>query len=204
MTLSLAAATKHLAESCEVMAELIPKHTPPSIDPKPPEQYFDVLVSSIIGQQLSVKAADTIEARVRAGIRPFTPSCLAASSQDQLREYGLSNSKATYVIGLAEAFASGLIDPKVLASSSDVEITQTLIQLKGIGPWTIEMFLIFGMGHLDVWSPGDLGLKKAVWSLFGPESDPVTISDRWRPYRSVAALYLWEHSDANPSLVTTQ
>ena len=201
MTLSLAAATKHLAASCEVMAELIPKHTPPSIDPKPPGLYFEVLVSSIIGQQLSVKAADTIEARVRAGINPFTPASLARSSPDQLREFGLSNSKANYVIGLAEAFASGLIDPKALAKSTDVEITKSLIQLKGIGPWTVEMFLIFGMGHLDVWSPGDLGLKKAVWSLFGPDTDPVTISERWRPYRSVAALYLWEHSDANPGLV---
>lgn len=199
MTLSISQAKKHLASTCEVMASLIEVHTPPSIEPKAPERYFDVLVSSIIGQQLSVKAADTIEARLRTGVAPFTPKTLAAREPESLREYGLSHSKASYVITLADAFHSGRIDPQILASSNDREVTDALISLKGIGPWTIEMFLIFGMGHLDVWSPGDLGLKKAVWSLFGQDADPVAVSERWRPYRSVAALYLWEHSDANPA-----
>ena len=204
MTLSIAEAKEHLASSCEVMASLIENHTPPSIEPKDPDHYFDVLVSSIIGQQLSVKAADTIEARLRAGLSPLTPHLLAGTEPEALREFGLSRSKASYIVGLADAFARGQIDPHALAASSDQEVTDALIQLKGIGPWTIEMFLIFGMGHLDVWSPGDLGLKKAVWSLFGADAHPTEVSERWRPYRSVAALYLWEHSDANPSLLRSQ
>ena len=204
MTLSIRKAEEHLASSCEVMASLIDKHTPPSIEPKDPDHYFDVLVSSIIGQQLSVKAADTIEARLRAGLSPLTPHSLAATEPEALREFGLSRSKASYIVGLADTFARGQIDPHTLATSSDQEVAEALIRLKGIGPWTIEMFLIFGMGHLDVWSPGDLGLKKAVWSLFGMEANPVQVSERWRPYRSVAALYLWEHSDANPSLLRGQ
>jgi len=195
-------ATAHLASVCEVMSELIAKHEPPSIAPKPPERYFDVLVSSIIGQQLSVKAADTIEARLRDGVGPLTPESLALTDVPVLRAFGLSNSKASYIIGLADAFASGQVDPWALEKMTDTEVVAQLTAVKGIGPWTAEMFLIFGMGHPDVWSPGDLGLKKAIWSLFGDDSDPTETSERWRPYRSYAALYLWEHSDAKPGSAT--
>ena len=195
---TLLEATSHLAGVCDVMAELIERHTPPRIDPKPPEAYFDVLVSSIIGQQLSVKAAATIEARVREVATPLTPEVLGQTPVDALRQQGLSRSKASYVHGLAEAFGSGAIDPHRLSAASDREVIESLTALKGIGPWTAEMFLIFGMGHPDVWSPGDLGLRKAVWSLFGPEADPQEVSERWRPYRSYAALYLWEHTDNAP------
>lgn len=194
----LVEAKTYLATVCDVMASLIETHEPPSIEKKPPGRYFDVLVSSIIGQQLSVRAADTIESRVRAGFDSFTPDQVASATIPQLRAHGLSQSKASYIIGLGEAFAEGTINPHELDDMSDQEVVSTLTALKGIGPWTAEMFLIFGMGHPDVWSPGDLGLKKAVWSLFGDDSDPTLTSERWRPYRSYACLYLWEHSDAKP------
>ncbi len=197
-------ATTHLASVCEVMNELIARHEPPSIHPKPPERYFDVLVSSIIGQQLSVKAADTIEARLKDGFGNLSPETLAHAEVPTLRAFGLSNSKASYIIGLAEAFTSGHIDPVQLENLPDTEVVTQLTAVKGIGPWTAEMFLIFGMGHPDVWSPGDLGLKKAVWSLFGEDVDPTHTSDRWRPYRSYASLYLWEHSDGKPGSAALQ
>jgi len=197
-------ATTRLASVCEVMSELIARHDPPSIHPQPPERYFDVLVSSIIGQQLSVKAADTIEARLRDGFGALSPETLARAEVPTLRAFGLSNSKASYIIGLAEAFANGQIDPVQLEKLPDTEVVAQLTAVKGIGPWTAEMFLIFGMGHPDVWSPGDLGLKKAVWSLFGEDADPTHTSERWRPYRSYAALYLWEHSDGKPGSAALQ
>lgn len=198
MGLHLEDAQAHLASACEVMATLIPQHTPPDITPKKPEEYFSVLVSSILGQQLSVKAADTIEARLKSALGPHDPAVLSRASVEDLRVHGLSRSKASYVIGMAEAFVRGDIDPHHLASAESEVVIESLTSLKGIGPWTAEMFLIFGMGHPDIWSPGDLGLRKAVWAHFGDDADVTEIAERWRPFRSYAALYLWEFSDNSP------
>ena len=198
MGLHLQEAQKHLASTCEVMAKLIPRYTPPDITPKKPEEYFSVLVSSILGQQLSVKAAETIEGRVIDALGPHNPTVLSGATVEDLREHGLSRSKASYVIGMADAFARGEIDPHELATAESDVVVSHLTALKGIGPWTAEMFLIFGMGHPDIWSPGDLGLRNAVWSHFGEDADVTTIAERWRPYRSYAALYLWEFADNRP------
>ena len=198
MGLHLQEAQEHLSSVCDVMATLIPRHTPPDISPKAPEQYFSVLVSSILGQQLSVKAADTIEGRVVAALGPHDPAVLARVTVEELREHGLSRSKASYVIGMAEAFRGGQIDPHELSLSETESVIQQLTSLRGVGPWTAEMFLIFGMGHPDVWSPGDLGLKKAVWAHFGEDANVTEIAERWKPFRSYAALYLWEFSDNRP------
>ena len=198
MGLHLHEAQEHLSSVCEVMATLIPRHTPPDISPKAPEQYFSVLVSSILGQQLSVKAADTIEGRVVDALGPHDPEVLAEMTVEELREHGLSRSKASYIIGMAEAFRSGEIDPHQLSRADTETVIQKLTGLKGIGPWTAEMFLIFGMGHPDVWSPGDLGLRNAVWAHFGEDTNLTEIADRWKPFRSYAALYLWEFSDNRP------
>ena len=198
MGLHLHEAQEHLSSVCEVMATLIPRHTPPDISPKAPEQYFSVLVSSILGQQLSVKAADTIEGRVIDALGPHDPEVLAEMTVEELREHGLSRSKASYIIGMAEAFRSGEIDPHQLSRADTETVIRQLTGLKGIGPWTAEMFLIFGMGHPDVWSPGDLGLRNAVWAHFGEDTNLTEIADRWRPFRSYAALYLLEFSDNRP------
>lgn len=184
----------HLRGACEVMASLIEAHRPPQFRPVEPDKYFEVLVCSIVGQQLSVKAADTIEGRLREHLGTFTPERLLDSSDDDLRALGLSRAKVSYSKGLAEAFHSGVINPTDLENGDDASIRDTLIALKGIGPWTAEMFMMFGLGHLDVWSPGDLGLRRAVEHYFG-ESTP-DIAERWKPYRTIAAWYLWEHSDS--------
>ena len=194
-------AIEHLRNACEVMASLIDQHRSPRFDPVEPERYFDVLVCSIVGQQLSVRAADTIEARLRELVGPLQPEAFEAVSDDQLRGVGLSRSKVAYTRGLAEAFGSGTISPHQLSDAEESEIHTTLTALKGIGPWTAEMFMMFGLGRLDVWSPGDLGLRRSVEHFFG-QWDP-SVADRWRPYRSVAAWYLWEHSDQLQGRVVT-
>lgn len=183
----------HLRGECEVMATLIAAHRPPQLAPVDPSRYFDVLVCSIIGQQLSVRAADTIEARLRDLIGPITPEAIIGSSDEDLRGIGLSRSKVSYSKGLAESFHSGEIMPEVLRDGDDADIIAALTAVKGIGPWTAEMFLIFALARPDVWSPGDLGLRRSV-EFFFASSDPA-VADRWRPYRSIAAWYLWEHSD---------
>lgn len=199
MGIHLPEAKEHLSSVCDVMAQLIRVHTPPDISPKAPEAYFSVLVSSILGQQLSVAAAATIENRVVSAHGPHEPSVLAHLSVEDLRELGLSRSKASYVRGLAESFLHGLIDPHALGKADAEGVMATLTRVKGIGPWTAEMFLIFGLGHPDVWSPGDLGLTKAVWAHFGDTANSTETAERWRPFRSYAALYLWEFGDNPPT-----
>jgi len=191
----LAQAQKHLRGSGKVMNDLINQFVPPTINKRPPETYFDVLVSSIIGQQLSVKAADTIEARFRTSVKDFTPGTLLAQDPLRMREQGLSHSKVSYIQGLAGAFEAGNINPHHLDDLADQDVSTTLTAVKGVGPWTAEMFMIFGMGRPDVWSPGDLGLRKAVTALFGEGTDLTEVSEPWRPYRSYASLYLWKFSD---------
>lgn len=178
-----------------MIAKLAQVYTPPVISPQPPERYFEILVSSIIGQQLSVKAADTIESRLRDAVDALTPEALAGQDLELLRQQGLSYSKANYILGLAEAFGTGVLDSHALAAMDPPEVIAALTALKGIGPWTAEMFLIFGMGHPDIWSPGDLGLRKAVEAHFGSEQTSTEVAKRWAPYRSYAALYLWEYVD---------
>lgn len=186
-------AIDHLRNNCDVMEKLIATHRSPRFDAVSPEKYFDVLVCSIVGQQLSVRAADTIEARLRDLAGELTPQHLDRLDDDQLRGVGLSRSKVAYARGLSEAFHTKQITPEMLTDAPDEEVSSVLTALKGIGPWTAEMFMIFGLGRMDIWSPGDLGLRRSVEHFFG-SSEPA-IADRWRPYRSVAAWYLWEHSD---------
>lgn len=201
MTDQQAKALSYLQDTCDVIAKLAELYTPPVISPQPPERYFEILVSSIIGQQLSVKAADTIEARLRQAVQDITPQGLVGQDLEVLRQQGLSYSKANYILGLADAFGTGVIDPHALAAMEPEEVIAALTALKGIGPWTAEMFLIFGMGHPDIWSPGDLGLRKAVEAHFGSKQSSSEIAKRWAPYRSYAALYLWEYVDKREKAV---
>ena len=187
---------KHLSEACNVMAVLIDAYPEPVIGPVPEDKYFDSLVASIIGQQLSVKAAATIEGRVRDLVGDLTPEAVLGTSPDALRQAGLSHSKVAYVGHLADAFHDGTITPSVLTAAPDSEVISTLTTVRGVGVWTAEMFLIFGLGRPDVWSSGDLGLTKGVRALFGDDVTPLDIAnERWAPYRSLAAWYVWEHSD---------
>ena len=194
----LAQAQAHLSASSEVMADLISRFVPPPIDTKPPELYFDVLVSSIIGQQLSVKAADTIEARFRTLAGELNPQRILELDPAEMREQGLSYSKISYLHALADAFHQGSLEPHALETMPEADITASLTAVKGIGLWTAEMFMIFGMGRPDVWSPGDLGLRKALWALFGEDADLTETSNDWAPYRSYASLYLWKFWDERP------
>lgn len=189
----------HLASNCEVMALLVERHEIEQLVARPPEEYFQTLVDSIIGQQLSVKAAAKITERFRDGVGSYDAALIADHEVEHLRTFGLSNSKARYIVGIAEAFRDGVIDPHALSQASEAELMAELTALKGVGPWTAEMFLMFGMGRPDVWSNGDLGLNNAIASLFGPAAVRETVIEPWRPYRTYAALYLWEHSD-NPPL----
>lgn len=163
-------------------------------------QLFAALVSSVVGQQLSTKAADTIRTRlIEACDGAITPEAIRKLTVPRMRKAGLSAAKVKTIKELAKAVQNGLNLP-ALRRVPEAEAIQELTKVWGIGVWTAEMFLIFALGRLDVFSPGDLGLVRAIEELYGvPKGsharEYVAIAERWSPYRSVASLALWRYRD---------
>lgn len=159
---------------------------------------FLEICGSIIGQQLSVKAGDTIEKRFLSLYPTNNPTPLQVLNTDdeKLRTCGLSYAKIKYVKGVCEAVINKEIDFESMRSWPDEKIIENLIKLKGIGRWTAEMFLMFSYGREDVFSLGDLGLRNAVSKLYSVDRDDLKkieeISQAWKPYRSLASRYLWK------------
>jgi DNA-3-methyladenine glycosylase II len=154
------------------------------------------LIESIVSQQLSVKAADTIFARF-VGLFPDgefpTAEQILAMDDEIIRTAGLSFSKINYVKSVANAFVSDLIDIEKIRKQSDEEVITELTQIKGIGRWTAEMILIFTLKRPDVFSIGDLGLRNAITNLYGitDRKEMLRLSQNWSPQRSTACWYLW-------------
>lgn len=161
------------------------------------EQVFRFLAGSLIGQQLSVKAAATIISRVEQLCGDITPGSILSVSEEDLRKAGVSRPKIGYMKGLADLVARQELDFGSLHDLADDEVIHSLTKVKGIGRWTAEMFLIFFLGREDVLSLGDAGLRRAVCWLYeeGIKAGHGVLeihSEKWRPYRTVASLYLWE------------
>jgi DNA-3-methyladenine glycosylase II len=170
-----------------------------------PTDPYGTLVRSIVGQQLSTKAAASIYARVLdlfGGDVP-TPAQLIAIDPDTLRGAGLSRAKVAYLRDLAERVEDGELDLDHLRELSDDEVSAQLTAVKGIGQWSVDMFLIFYLGRPDVLAVGDLGIRRAVERAYGLKKIPdaktvLRIGEPWRPYRSLACLYLWASLDNAP------
>lgn len=162
---------------------------------------YESLVEAIITQQLSAKAADSISTKFRAIYGKFPkPSDVMETSDAKLRKAGLSYMKVSYIKNLSKKVESKEIRLSYMKNLSDEEIIVQLTQVKGIGRWTAEMFLIFSLGRLDVLPVGDLGLRKGIKNLYSleelPEKEQIErIAEKWRPYRSVATWYLWRSQD---------
>jgi DNA-3-methyladenine glycosylase II len=170
-----------------------------------PADAYGALLRAIVGQQLSTKAARTIYLRVLdifGGTTPSPEQLLEASEAD-LRGAGLSGRKVEYVRDLASHVISGELELDRLGDLSDEEAIEEIVAVRGLGQWTAEMFLIFHLKRPDILSGGDLGIRKAVQVEYGLEEMPapakvLEIGERWRPYRSLASLYLWESLAAVP------
>jgi len=167
--------------------------------PVSPKLYFYELAESIVSQQLSTKAASTIWNRFMALVGEVTPNSVLKTSHEQMRGVGLSNAKAAYVQGLAEMMVKNEIDLADLAGLDDEAVIERLVQVKGIGRWSAEMFLMFTLGRPDVFSTGDLGLVRAAELAYGKKSlSPVQLerlARKWSPHRTFAALVLWHSRD---------
>jgi len=154
---------------------------------------FETLARTIVGQQLSVKAAATIWGRVAAACGAVAPDRLLALTDEEWRAFGVSKPKASYIRDLAAKVAGEVVRLDELDGMEDAEVIRTLMQVKGIGLWTAEMFLIFSLGRTDVRSLGDAGLQRAArWLLAAPDISLRDCFDRWSPHGSIASLYLWE------------
>jgi DNA-3-methyladenine glycosylase II len=188
------AAEKSLAAACPVMAGLIAAHGRCPLGGKALDP-FETLATSIVSQQLSTKAADSIKARLCAISPGLAPEGLLAAKPEDLRAAGLSGAKTRYILELAKSAADGSLDFASLRRLPDEEVADVLIKMPGVGRWTAEMFLIFGLRRPDVLSPGDAGLRRAARLLFGEDALLEVVSEPWRPHRSVASWYLWKHLD---------
>ncbi|MBT8448506.1 MAG: DNA-3-methyladenine glycosylase 2 family protein [Gammaproteobacteria bacterium] len=195
---AMQAATECLAKQDQRMAELVGRFGP--VDYQPWQQdLFTALISSIISQQLSIKAAATILGRVKklvAAEDVISAAMLVQQQPDALRGAGLSNAKVKYVLGLAEAVVAGDLDFKSLDICTDNEIKDRLVGYSGVGYWTAEMFLMFAIGAPDVLATADLGLKRGMKVFLGLDDYPseevfIQEAEIWRPYRSIASWYLW-------------
>ena len=169
------------------------------LTPSRSTDYFSDLVEAIICQQLSDKAGATIFARVQNLFpkKRITPKHVLKISNEKIRMAGPSRSKVLYMKELAKAVSRKAIDLVALTSMIDEEVIAALTKLKGIGPWTAEMFLMFTLGRKDVFSYGDLGLRKAISRLYKLKKEPSRkqierITNKWRPFRTYACRILWK------------
>lgn len=160
--------------------------------------HFAVLVESIISQQLATSAADAIFKRFK-GLYPKFPTAseVLATRKSKLRTVGLSSMKIEYLKDLAKHVEEGKLNMRTISRMSDKDVIAHLTQVKGIGRWTAEMFLIFSLGRQDVFPVDDLGLRKGVQALFSlpeiPKPQEVEkLGQGWRPYRTIATWYLWK------------
>ncbi len=164
---------------------------------------FVTLLRSIVGQQISVKAADSVWTRLTAALPEPTPAGVLSHDPQTLRACGLSVRKAEYVLDLARHFANGQMHVAYWSVMSDAEIIAELTSVRGIGVWTAEMFLIFNQLRPDVFPLDDIGLQKAVAVHYCQGERPgrrllAEHGERWRPWRSVATWYLWRSLDPVP------
>jgi len=195
------AAEAHLCQADPTLSELIERHGPCTLM-QSPRPHFHNLVWAIINQQLSVKAAETIERRLldRLKADTFHPGHFARIKDTSLRRCGLSGSKIRYIREIARQVRRGELDLDAMERHDEETVSEQLMALPGIGRWTADMFLMFSLGKLDVLPVGDLALRKSIRLHYGLDEDAgydayLEVAEVWRPYRTVASWYIWAAVD---------
>ncbi len=195
----------HLKTADPVLGGIIERVGPYSIHYRDPD--FQTMVRSIVYQQLHGKAASTIFNRLAAAAKadPMTPESILRLRPSRMRALGVSPQKLTYIRDLARRARDGEIDFARLAELPDDEVVRCLTEVKGIGVWTVHMFLIFALRRPDVLPTGDLGVRAAIKKAYGlaelPKPDEMErMAGCWRPYRSVASWYFWRSLENQAAL----
>lgn len=195
----LRAAERHLAAADPVMRATVAACGPCKLDQSQRRDALGALYQTIIGQQISTAAAASIHRRFRGlyGGRAPSARALLSTSDERLRSAGLSRPKIACLRDLARRVTHRQLRLRALDSMSDDEVAETLTAVKGIGPWTAEVFMLFRLGRLDLLPVDDLGLLDGAMVLYGLEGRPdgpalERLAEPWRPYRSVGCWYLWQ------------
>ncbi len=178
------------------LAAIASRHGTPPLWAREPG--FPTLLLIILEQQVSLASAAAAFRRLEAATNPLTPQALLELDDSALRAVGFSRQKAGYARGLAQAIAEERFDPAALAAMSDQDAQAELLQLKGIGPWTADIYLLMALGRPDIMPAGDLALQVAAQEIKGlnirPSPDELLdLAEAWRPWRSTAARLLWQH-----------
>jgi DNA-3-methyladenine glycosylase II len=199
-------AVRHLRKVDPAMRRVIDHVGPCTL--KCERDRFWMLVRSIISQQISTAAARTVRNRVvalvetRSGSKRVAPASLLALDVDELRSAGCSQRKAEYMLDLADKVESGEIQLSTIGRLSNEEIIESLIEVRGIGRWTAEMFLMFSLGRLDVFPVDDLGVRNGILKLYGLENTTShtefrAIAEPWSPYASIGSWYCWRSLESD-------
>jgi DNA-3-methyladenine glycosylase II len=198
------AAVAHLRQADPEFAALIEQQGPFDLELRPVKSIFEALLRSIVYQQLNGRAAEAIHGRVIAELRktgPITPKTLEQVPDERLRAAGLSAGKLRAIRDLGEKSLAGVVPTMAQARKLDeAELTERLTTIRGIGPWTVHMLMIFYLGHANVMPTGDFAIRAAFRRLYRKRREPTPAhilkhARKWEPYRSVASWYLWRSLD---------
>lgn len=171
--------------------------------------HFELLCRIIIDQQISIKAAATIANRLREACGgKIRPDAVSRLEDPELRRCGLSRQKLAALRDLSERVLDGRLNTAGLWRLSEDEAREQIIAVRGLGPWSADMFILFALGRPDVWATGDLGLRNALQRLDGLDEPPrvpamIARADRWKPWRGLASLYLWASLEPEPKHEST-
>lgn len=189
---------RYLRENVPELAPLVERYSPCPLTPKPEEQYFTILLTGIIAQQLPPDVSQQLvqKLEVLTGA-PVTPQAVLAVPTEKLLAIGLVPQKIDYLRGFAKAITSGKIDMAKFADMTDSQISKQLLQVRGLGQWTIEMFLLLALCRTDVIPSADFIFKKELQKMLGLEEIPKRgvinkLTESWRPWRSLAVWYMWQ------------
>jgi DNA-3-methyladenine glycosylase II len=187
-------AISHLRKDPD-LKPIVDRHGEVTLDPA--DDLFERMVASIVNQQLATDAAASIRERLYDAVE-IEPSAILAADESTLRDAGLSRQKADYVRNVARAFAEHGYSHEYFADMDDEAVVAELTEITGVGVWTAKMQLLFSLARPDVFPVEDLGIRRAMESIYGDDltrEEMVEIAERWRPYRSYASLYLWRSRD---------
>ena len=192
---------KYLRENAPELAPLIAKYAPCPLKARLLEEYFSILLTGIIAQQLPPEVSQELMQKLeKLTGKPISPQAVLQLTTEELLAIGLKQQKIDYLQGFAQAVASGTIDMSKFAEMSDSQITKQLLNVRGLGQWTIEMFLLLGLCRTDVVPSADYIFKKELQQLLHlpdlPKRGVINkVTEPWRPWRSLVVWYLWQHAN---------
>jgi len=191
-------ATRELSGRDPVLRILIRNHEGPYLQSR--GDAFTTLARSIVGQQISVSAAESVWQKLLESVGSLGPAAIVRMEPSRLRACGLSSKKSTHLVDLAEHFLDGSLQTADWSDHDDEQLIAELTRVKGVGRWTAEMFLIFGLGRADVFPIDDLGLIKGIHRHYNngermTKAELLAIGESWRPYRSLGTWYMWRVLD---------